>query len=111
MTRTQLLPLVAAAALAGCNQNGNTIVAGPPEDNLSDLNTANVELPPSIAASKSYRCKDGSVIYIDWLSNGAARVKQDKADAPATELPAGSADIAGDAKAASITYKGQSCKS
>ena len=30
-------------------------------------NAAPVELPPAIAASKTYRCKDNSVVRIDWL--------------------------------------------
>ena len=30
---------------------------------------ANVALPPSITASKTYRCKDNSIVYIDWLSD------------------------------------------
>ena len=28
-----------------------------------------VELPPAIASSKTYRCKDNSLVQIDWLAN------------------------------------------
>ena len=73
MTRTSImLALVAAAALAGCDNQGQTIVVGPGgETNSADHNAevANVALPPSIAASKSYRCKGNGVVQIDWLSD------------------------------------------
>ena len=72
MTRTPLLlPLIAAAALAGCNNSGHTIVAGGPDEG-NDTNTVapkNVELPPTIASSKSYRCGDNSIVSVDWLSD------------------------------------------
>ena len=71
MTRTPLiLALAAAAALAGCNKEDHTIVAGgPQEEPENKVAEANVTLPPSIAASKTYRCKDNSLVQIDWLSN------------------------------------------
>lgn len=85
MTRT-LLPLAfaAAAALAGCNQEDHTIESGPadPMANVT-ANAGPIELPPSIAASKIYRCKDNSVVYIDWLSDKkTANFRADKAAAP-----------------------------
>ena len=78
MTRTPLmLMLAAAAALAGCNKENHTIVAGPPgdEDNNMAAN-ANVQLPPSIIATKLYRCADNSVVTVDYLSdNKSANVR------------------------------------
>jgi hypothetical protein len=70
MTRTPLiLTLVAAAALAGCDNSQPTIVGGPVDDPSIDAN-APVTLPPSIASSKIYRCSgDNSVVYVDWLSD------------------------------------------
>ena len=69
-TRLPLLALAATLALSACKEN--TIVEnGPPDPMANELaNAAPVELPPSITASKSYRCADNSVVYIDWLSNG-----------------------------------------
>ena len=107
-----LIMLVAAAALAGCNKENHNIVAGGPDtdDNVAaSASNTPVALPPSIAASKSYRCDNNSVVYVDWLSDGSARVKKTAEDA-GTLVAAGSADLKGDAKAASITYKGESCK-
>jgi uncharacterized lipoprotein YajG len=82
MTRTFLLTLAAAAALAGCNKENHTIVAGP---NVSDNDSTNVAangpvaLPPSIVATKIYRCADNAVVTVDYLSdNKSANVHTDK---------------------------------
>jgi hypothetical protein len=85
MTRTPLLiSLAAAAALAGCNKENHTIVAGPPGDN--DTNAAAekpVALPPSVVSSKTYRCADNKIVYVDWLSdNKSANVRTDKGGSP-----------------------------
>ena len=110
MTRTSLLiALGAAAALAGCNKEDHTIVAGPNIDDNPPETNGPVALPPSVAASKSYRCKDNSLVYIDWLSDGSARVKKTR-DEIGTAVAAGSATLKGDAKGATVTYNGQSCK-
>jgi len=87
MTRTQLLlALAATAALAGCgNNDDHTIVAGPDGDvaNQSPAANAPVALPPSIASSKIYRCKDNSVVYIDWLSdNKSANIRTEQGGMP-----------------------------
>jgi hypothetical protein len=87
MTRTPLLiALAAAAALAGCNKESHTIVAGPPDYNDPSANAvANgpVALPPSITASKTYRCADNKVVYVDWLSdNKSANVRTDLGGSP-----------------------------
>src|SRR5215210_5536233 len=71
MPRTPLLiALAATAALAACNED-HTIDAGGPEDQQANAAAnAPVDLPPSIAASKVYRCSgDNSVVYVDWLSD------------------------------------------
>lgn len=74
MTRTTLLlTLAAAAALAGCDNQGQTIIAGPRGaegyNDSQDVDVSNVQLPPSIAASKTYRCKGNGIVQIDWLSD------------------------------------------
>jgi hypothetical protein len=110
MTRAlTILTLVAAAALAGCDNSDHTIVAGPDLDD-APVNKTGVVLPPSIQASKAYRCKDNSLIYIDWYSDGSARVKKSRDEVGAPSIAAGSPELTGDAKAASITYNGKSCK-
>ncbi len=67
MTRNLSLIALAATALAACEPE--TIRGGEQPDPMKDelANAAPVELPPAIAASRTYRCKDNSVVRIDWL--------------------------------------------
>ena len=126
MNRTAFaLALGAAAALAGCDKQDHTIESGVPDPMANEIsNAAPVELPPTIAASKIYRCKDNSVVYIDWLSDSkSANIRTDK-NGPATHVMGPEADkpmvaegysLSGSATAASVTLarpgKGsQSCK-
>ncbi len=79
---------VAAAALAACDNSDHTIVAGRGDPNAAEVNTAGVVLPPAIAASKIYRCKDNDLVYVDWLSdNVSANFRASPSDAP-TQLKA-----------------------
>jgi hypothetical protein len=88
MTRTHLLTmLAAAAALAGCNKESHTIVAGPPEDNVT-VNNADVQLPPSIVATKQYRCDDNSVVTIDYLSDNLSANVHGEKGAPLVKVTA-----------------------
>jgi hypothetical protein len=86
MTRTPMLIMIAAAAaLAGCNKQSHTIVAGPDVDNDTTNAASNgpVALPPSIVSSKIYRCADNKVVYVDYLSdNKSANIRTDKAGTP-----------------------------
>lgn len=113
MTRTpMLIMLAAAAALAGCNKEDHNIVVGGPdadENVTAPASSTPVALPPSIASSKTYRCDNNSLLYVDWMSDGSAHVKFKEGETP-TVVTAGSQDLKGDAKATSITYKGESCK-
>jgi uncharacterized lipoprotein YajG len=93
MTRIPLLlTLAAAAALAGCNKESHTIVAGPPgEEETNTAANANVQLPPSIIATKLYRCADNSVVTVDYLSdNKSANVHAGK-EAPTVQVTAAEA--------------------
>ena len=110
MTRAPLLiTLAAAAALAGCNNSDHTIVSGPDEGNNTAATNEPVALPPSISSSKSYRCADNKHVYVDWMSDGSARVKKTREEV-GTPVAAGSPDLKGTATGSSITYKGESCK-
>lgn len=110
MTRTRIIfALVAAAALAGCNEADHTIVAGGPADPMANqlANAAPVELPPSIAASEIYRCKDNSLVYIDWLRDSSgepagANFRADRNAAP-TQLKPGAEGEAFVAEGYSLT--------
>lgn len=69
MIRNLSLIAVGMLSLAACQQE--TIVAGEQPDPMKDelAKAAPVELPPAIAASKTYRCKDNSLVQIDWLAD------------------------------------------
>lgn len=127
MIRTTPLIAVAAALLAGCNQEDHTIVAGGPqtEDPAAAAIQASgpVELPPSVSASKTYRCADNSVVHVDWLSDGkSANVRTEAGGtvhvaAPETGQPMTGGtgySVAGTADAASAKIatggSAQSCK-
>ena len=74
---------MSAAALAGCNQANQADEAA-----NEAANAAPVVLPPAIAHSKIYRCKDNSVVYIDWLAdNQSANIRIDR-NGPATHVMA-----------------------
>ena len=81
MTRTPLLiTLAVAAALAGCNKESHTIVAGPDTgDGNNAVSKTPVALPPSVVSSKTYRCADNKIVYVDWMSdNKSAEVRTEK---------------------------------
>ena len=113
MIRKLSLIIVGTTALVACKPE--TIVGGEQPDPMKDelANAAPVELPPAIAASKTYRCKDNSLVYVDWYVDGSARVKTAESDT-GTQVPAPAEGVkpslVGDANSASITYNGQGCK-
>ena len=108
-----IIVAVAAAALMGCQRE--VIDPGAEKNEIAAANAAKapkVVLPPSITATKTYRCKDNSLLYIDWLTDGSARVKTTEADVGTSVVVGaeGTPSLKGDAKAASVTYNKQSCK-
>ncbi len=124
MTRTHIAPLLAAAALWGCDNGSNTVVLNPDGTEVNEAQeqaVLNVQLPPAIVDSDTFRCKDNSLISIDWLSDGttnSARVTPEGGSAISlAQTEAGGAytaegaSLSGEAKAETVTYNGQSCKS
>lgn len=112
-------PLAALLALGACKQqtiNGND---DPQAEALN--NAAPVEAPPMIQASRTYRCKDNSLLYADFYTNDTVQVHAKKDD-PGTTLTAAAAGqpytaegYSLSANAAQISYTSpgrgtQSCK-
>ncbi len=80
-------PLVLVALLAACSSEPENISAGNDDPDAATVAAAPpVELPPMMTGSRSYRCKDNSVVYIDFFNNNTAVYKTDKAAPNGTTL-------------------------
>ena len=79
--------LAAVLLLAACSQKPEVIEQ--PDDMKADLATAKpVELPPALIASKTYRCKDNSVVYIDFFAGDKQANLRTAKDGTPTQLKA-----------------------
>jgi hypothetical protein len=75
--------LAALVTLSGCGQKEPEVVDMNPDPQAAELaKAAPVELPPSIQASRTYRCKDNSLVYIDFYTNNTAIVRKTKGGEP-----------------------------
>ena len=120
MTRTfTIFAIAAAATLAACDKSDQTIVADGPYDPQANAvqNLDDVELPPAIVASHAYRCKDNSLVYVDWLSNDTARVKATRDEVGTTvtkgedgAYTAEGQSLTGASTDQTVTVNGQSCR-
>ena len=86
------LPLLAAAALAAlltlaaCEPQ--TVTADDDDPQAEALkNAPAVAPPPMIQASRTWRCKDNSLLYADFYTNSTVRVRTEKGG-PFTTLTA-----------------------
>lgn len=73
----------ALLSLSACNSEPETITAGPVDPQAEALNkAAPVELPPAIQSTRTYRCKDNSLLYAEFLTNNTARIRAEQGDQP-----------------------------
>lgn len=89
--KTILFPLclAAVAALGACNNKPETFnetIADPMEREMA--NAGAVELPPALKSSKSYRCKDNSLVFIDLFADDKGANLRTEKDGPSTKLTA-----------------------
>lgn len=123
--KRSLLPAAAVALslLAGCDQQTETVDSRSPDPMASQLaNAAPVELPPAVKATSTFRCKDNSLVYVDFFAGDklanlrtekggtAVALKAEEAGKP---LTAEGYSLTGNAKAITLTRPGkpaQSCK-
>ena len=122
------LHIVAVAALgllSACNNNDKPEVVGGPADPMAErlANAAPVELPPSVKSSLQYRCKDNSLLFVDFLSDDkTANLRTEKDGAPTKLVAAepgkpftaeGGFEVSGSGKQITVATPGkgaQSCK-
>jgi curli biogenesis system outer membrane secretion channel CsgG len=73
-------PLAALFALAAC---GNETVDGNVDPQAEALKNAPVVAPPPmIQASRTYRCKDNSLLYAEFYTDNSVKVRTEKDGAP-----------------------------
>ena len=91
MRKTLLLAAsTAALTLAACNSEPETITVNQYDAQAKALeNAAPVQLPPAIMASRTYRCSDNSLVYIDFYTNNTAAVRTARGTPPGPALAAG----------------------
>jgi hypothetical protein len=80
-------PLAALLALAACGNETIDGNADPAANAAAANNAATIEAPPMIQASRTYRCKDNSLLYADFYTNDTVQVRAAK-DQPPTVLTA-----------------------
>jgi hypothetical protein len=123
MTRNHISCAALAAALVVPACGGpETITAGPADPQKEALAKATPkQLPPSIQRSRTYRCADNSLVYVDFYTNHTAQVRTSEGGTPTTlTAPGGNppyvADgysVASDAERTQIAVPGrrsQSCR-
>jgi hypothetical protein len=78
---TVALAILPFLALAACKPN---VVKPQDDDDMKTAvaNAAPVTLPPSIAATKTFRCADNSVVTIDFYSDNASALVHPKTGSP-----------------------------
>jgi hypothetical protein len=119
MTRTPILLALAAACVSLTACEGETLGADD-RGSRSDVSASDgtpVVLPPSIVASHVYRCRDNSLVYVEWLSDDTARIKQQSTARGATvtkgedgTYASDDKTLAGEPNSQSITINGQTCR-
>ncbi len=87
------VPFFAAAAvllsLAACENKPEEVSGTAPDPQAEALkNAPKVELPPSIEASVSMRCKDNSVVFADFYQGAKMVLIKESKDGPGTILKA-----------------------
>lgn len=90
-------PITSAAALAaflaltacgGSDEAANDAAGNNAVTAEANSAAAISELPPSITASRTYRCRDNSLVYADFYTNNTVRVRQGSQTAEQTTLTA-----------------------
>lgn len=87
------VPLALIAMLSACSGEPENITAGDNDPDAAQVAAAPpVELPPMLTGSRTYRCKDNSLVHIDFFNNNTALYKAEKNATTGTTLTAAGPD-------------------
>lgn len=91
MQKTHLLAAAATAAtiaLAACNDSPPEVINkyDPMEEALK--NAPRAAPPPMIQVTRTYRCRDNLLVYVDFYTNNTASVLQSEGGTPVARLTA-----------------------
>lgn len=116
------LAALALASLSACGKSEPELVGELPDPMAAQVaNAAPVVLPPAVKDSRSYRCKDNSLIFVDFLAdNVTANLRMEKDGTP-TKLVApaagepfaaeGGYEVAGTGGSVTVTVPGKAAQS
>jgi hypothetical protein len=80
-------PLFVLALLAACSSEPENVVVNDVDPDAAQIAAAPpVQLPPMMTGSRTYRCKDNSLVYIDFFNDNTAMYKTKKEDTGGTKL-------------------------
>jgi len=78
---------MAAFVFLGACSSEPEVVGGPVDTQAEELkNAPAVQLPAAIRESKVYRCRDNSVVYVNFLTDGNANVRSVEDEPPSATL-------------------------
>ena len=114
--------IAAALVISACNSQPETVGPADNDPQKEELaKAAPKQLPPAILVSRTYRCHDNSLVYVDFFNNNTAQVRTTEGGTPTTlTTPDGTApyvaegySVAANAERTSITVPGhgaQTCR-
>ena len=82
-TLTAAAVIAATALLAACSSEPEVIGNGRYDPQAEALrNAAPVAPPPMVSASKTYRCSDNSLFYVDFYNDNTATIRTEQTGTP-----------------------------
>ena len=118
MPKTPLLAAAASAALftlSACGETAPEVVNSYDPQAEALANAAPVQLPPAVTVSRTYRCSDNSLAYVDFYNNNTAvyRRTQDGATTSLTQAngagPYTAEGVSVSGSGENVTINGKSC--
>ena len=100
--------IAAIFTLAACNQEAEVVTINKYDPQAEALkNAAPVEAPPMIQESRAYRCRDNSLVYIDFYTNNTASVRDQRGPPPIAMLTAEGGNPPYTAEGYSVSGRGE----